>query len=91
MLYRMFFSRSQDLVRQLLNRNSAQRLTAAQALEHPWLHTSSDILSKIDLSQSLDQLRFFNATRKLRAAIHAVSDGDGVDPRVRRGGLNDAS
>ncbi|CAN0053337.1 unnamed protein product [Ascophyllum nodosum] len=61
-----------SIVRGLLTVDPEQRLTARQAIQHPWLATSGQILSKNDLSFTLPRLSAFNAKRKLRAAINMV-------------------
>lgn len=50
----------------------ARRMTATQAMEHPWLLTTGQALAHRNLGKNLEQLRIFNATRKLRAAIKSV-------------------
>lgn len=50
----------------------AKRMTATQAAEHPWLLTTGASLAGHNLGKNLDQLRIFNATRKLRGAIQSV-------------------
>lgn len=62
----------QDFVRNLLMVDTDKRMTAKQALEHPWMRNSAKDLAKNDLSFNQEQLRVFNATSKLRAAIKSV-------------------
>lgn len=50
-----------------------KRLTAAQAVTHPWLLSKDSDLLNHNLGVNLDQLKLFNARRKLRAAIKSVS------------------
>lgn len=64
----------QDLIRKLLTVDPARRLTASEAIKHPWLATKGEDLATNNLEVGLKQLRIFNATSKLRAAIHSVSD-----------------
>ena len=62
----------------------AKRLTVQQAIAHPWLGKTPEELAKFSLDSNLATLRKFQATRKLRAAVHTViaanrmkvSDGD---------------
>ena len=70
---RVFSSLPQDFVRNLLMVDTDRRMTAKQALEHPWMRNSAKDLAKNDLSFNQEQLRVFNATSKLRAAIKSVS------------------
>lgn len=66
------FFRLQDFVRRLLVVDARKRMTAKQALQHPWMLGSEKDLAKNDLSFNQEQLRVFNATAKLRAAIKSV-------------------
>ncbi|CAN0442365.1 unnamed protein product, partial [Laminaria digitata] len=62
----------QDLIRKLLVVDAGKRITATQAVDHPWLLTTGQELADRNLGKNLEQLRIFNATRKLRAAIKSV-------------------
>jgi len=59
-----------DLIEKLLTRNSTNRITAIAALQHPWIlgHSTPDN----HLSNTLTELKKFNAKRKLKGAIKAV-------------------
>jgi hypothetical protein len=50
----------------------AKRLTVTQAIAHPWLGKTPEELAKFSLESNLATLRKFQATRKLRAAVHTV-------------------
>ncbi|CAM9881943.1 unnamed protein product [Ascophyllum nodosum] len=63
---------AKDFTRELLTVDTSKRLTAERALGHPWLCTRGEELARNDLGSGLDQLRLFNAKRKLRASIHTV-------------------
>ena len=43
-----------------------------EAIAHPWLGKTPEELAKFSLDSSLATLRKFQATRKLRAAVHTV-------------------
>lgn len=85
----------QDLIRRLLLVDPARRMTATQAMEHPWLLTTGQALAHHNLGKNLEQLRIFNATRKLRAAIKSVRIGvetaKAGGRRVKRGVYNSSS
>jgi hypothetical protein len=49
-----------------------QRLTASEAVVHPWLLSKDVDLAARNLDKNLEQLKLFNARRKLRAAIKSV-------------------
>jgi len=63
---------AKDLIRGLLVVDHTKRLTVEQAIAHPWLGKSQEELAKFSLDSNLATLRKFQATRKLRAAVHTV-------------------
>ena len=65
----------QDLVSKLLTVDPEARITASEACMHPWLSTEMPQLSNNNLSAGLENLKVFNALRKLRAAIKTVRRG----------------
>lgn len=66
----------QNMVRRLLTVDPKKRLTARQAVGHPWLATSGDILSANDLSFNRPKFHSANAKRKLRSAIDMVRNDE---------------
>lgn len=58
-----------NLISSLLTVDPRRRLTAQQALEHPWVLGNDDELQTNDLGNNLGKLKRFNAIRKLRHAI----------------------
>lgn len=62
----------QDLISRMLVVDPHQRITAAQALKHPWIHTPAAVLATSGLDVNLDKLRLFNAQRKFKSAINSV-------------------
>ncbi len=65
-------SLSQDLICKLLDKDPATRLTASEACLHPWLSVPRAALSSHNLSANLEELRLYNAKRKLRAVVKTV-------------------
>jgi calcium-dependent protein kinase len=61
-----------DLIRKLLDTNPAKRISAEEALNHPWFHQAAnnkDTVNKNAMSKALENLRGFRAERKLQEAI----------------------
>ncbi|EMS64675.1 Calcium-dependent protein kinase 29 [Triticum urartu] len=56
---------AKDLIRQMLNRDPKRRITAAQALEHPWLKEGGASDRPID-SAVLSRMKQFKAMNKLK-------------------------
>lgn len=63
---------AKDLIRNLLVTNPYSRYNVNDALNHPWLKSSDDVLSTRKLDANLAQLKKFQATKKLRAGVKAV-------------------
>jgi serine/threonine protein kinase len=63
---------AKNLISSLLTIDPRKRLTAKQALKHPWLTASDAILETQDLGVNLTELKKFNAKRKFRAAVGTV-------------------
>jgi serine/threonine protein kinase len=61
----------QDLIRRMLTVDPEQRITADEALQHPWLTADASSMDT-DLDKTLQKLKLFNARRKLRAAITSI-------------------
>jgi serine/threonine protein kinase len=61
-----------DLIQRMLIVDPNDRVTAKDALRHPWFQKDSLALSSHSLSDNLHQLRLFNARTKLRAGIATV-------------------
>jgi len=62
---------AKDLICHCLDPDPNRRYTAAQALQHPWI-TEHRELAEDHLAQGVEELKRFNAKRKLKGAIHAV-------------------
>jgi len=65
-------SEAKDLISKLLVTNPDKRMTAKAALSHEWITCDDEILQKQNLDINLEELKKFNAKRKLKAAVKAV-------------------
>ena len=72
-------SDAKDFIRKLLNRDSDQRLTAQQAMLHPWLIKGDHELLKIHLEKTVRQLKDFNGRRK----FNGIYQFNGFHPTER--------
>jgi len=60
---------AKDLINRLLTVKASDRITAYEALRHPWISQCDRIASHIHRQQTVDALKTFNARRKLKGAI----------------------
>uniref|UniRef100_A0A8B9KTD4 calcium/calmodulin-dependent protein kinase n=1 Tax=Astyanax mexicanus TaxID=7994 RepID=A0A8B9KTD4_ASTMX len=61
---------AKNLINQMLTINPAKRITAEQALKHPWVCQRSTVASMMHRQETVECLRKFNARRKLK--VHLV-------------------
>ncbi|XP_069913115.1 calcium/calmodulin-dependent protein kinase type II subunit gamma isoform X19 [Oryctolagus cuniculus] len=60
---------AKNLINQMLTINPAKRITADQALKHPWVCQRATVASMMHRQETVECLRKFNARRKLKGAI----------------------
>lgn len=53
----------------MLTVNPAKRITATEALKHPWICQRERVASTLHRQETVDCLKKFNARRKLKGAI----------------------
>ncbi|KFV61306.1 Calcium/calmodulin-dependent protein kinase type II subunit alpha, partial [Dryobates pubescens] len=60
---------AKDLINKMLTINPSKRITAAEALKHPWISHRATVASCMHRQETVDCLKKFNARRKLKGAI----------------------
>lgn len=63
---------AKDLLRKMLRVDPQERITVDDALKHPWISERDRFASKVHLHDTVDELRKFNARRKLKGAVLAA-------------------
>jgi len=63
---------AKNLINSMLTVNHAKRITAAEALKHPWICQRERVASVVHRQETVDCLRKFNARRKLKGAMFNV-------------------
>uniref|UniRef100_A0A8P4GDI3 calcium/calmodulin-dependent protein kinase n=1 Tax=Dicentrarchus labrax TaxID=13489 RepID=A0A8P4GDI3_DICLA len=64
---------AKNLINQMLTINPAKRITAQEALKHPWVCQRSTVASMMHRQETVECLKKFNARRKLKVCLHAHS------------------
>ncbi|KAJ6930084.1 CDPK-related kinase 5-like [Populus alba x Populus x berolinensis] len=70
---------AKDFVKQLLNKDPRKRLTAAQALSHPWIKNSNDLKVPLDIHIFKLMKAYMRSTCLRKAALRALSKTLTVD------------
>uniref|UniRef100_A0A8D0RVL5 calcium/calmodulin-dependent protein kinase n=1 Tax=Sus scrofa TaxID=9823 RepID=A0A8D0RVL5_PIG len=76
---------AKNLINQMLTINPAKRITADQALKHPWVCQRSTVASMMHRQETVECLRKFNARRKLKVSLsnlRGFGDSRGTKPSV---------
>uniref|UniRef100_A0A8C1KFW3 calcium/calmodulin-dependent protein kinase n=1 Tax=Cyprinus carpio TaxID=7962 RepID=A0A8C1KFW3_CYPCA len=60
---------AKDLINKMLTINPAKRITAAEALKHPWICQRSTVASMMHRQETVECLKKFNARRKLKLCL----------------------
>uniref|UniRef100_A0A8C1AP82 calcium/calmodulin-dependent protein kinase n=2 Tax=Cyprinus carpio TaxID=7962 RepID=A0A8C1AP82_CYPCA len=64
---------AKDLINKMLTINPSKRITAAEALKHPWICQRSTVASMMHRQETVECLKKFNARRKLKVSFAAKS------------------
>uniref|UniRef100_A0A3B5A101 calcium/calmodulin-dependent protein kinase n=1 Tax=Stegastes partitus TaxID=144197 RepID=A0A3B5A101_9TELE len=66
---------AKNLINQMLTINPAKRITAQEALKHPWVCQRSTVASMMHRQETVECLKKFNARRKLKV-VFSIFVGD---------------
>uniref|UniRef100_A0A3Q3KFI8 calcium/calmodulin-dependent protein kinase n=1 Tax=Monopterus albus TaxID=43700 RepID=A0A3Q3KFI8_MONAL len=64
---------AKDLINKMLTINPAKRVTATDALKHPWICQRSTVASMMHRQETVECLKKFNARRKLKVSDNSSS------------------
>jgi calcium/calmodulin-dependent protein kinase (CaM kinase) II len=63
---------AKELINAMLTQGQDKRLTAEDALKHPWIKNRDKVASTVHRQETITGLKKFNARRKLKAAMHTA-------------------
>lgn len=61
-----------DILKKMMNTDQYTRTTATAALTHPWICQREHTASKLHRSSTIDEIKSFNARRRLKGAIYST-------------------
>uniref|UniRef100_A0A8C3VI86 calcium/calmodulin-dependent protein kinase n=1 Tax=Catharus ustulatus TaxID=91951 RepID=A0A8C3VI86_CATUS len=70
---------AKDLINKMLTINPAKRITASEALKHPWICQRSTVASMMHRQETVDCLKKFNARRKLKVGVQTCACVQDID------------
>ncbi|KAK9506805.1 hypothetical protein O3M35_008672 [Rhynocoris fuscipes] len=63
---------AKNLINQMLTVNPSKRITASDALKHPWICQRERVASVVHRQETVDCLKKFNARRKLKVSLTTI-------------------
>ncbi|KAK4808290.1 hypothetical protein QYF61_020771 [Mycteria americana] len=78
---------AKNLINQMLTINPAKRITAHEALKHPWVCQRSTVASMMHRQETVECLKKFNARRKLKVSEGFSREKRGLDPALALPGV----
>uniref|UniRef100_A0A2K6M2K2 Protein kinase domain-containing protein n=1 Tax=Rhinopithecus bieti TaxID=61621 RepID=A0A2K6M2K2_RHIBE len=72
---------AKNLINQMLTINPAKRITAHEALKHPWVCQRSTVASMMHRQETVECLKKFNARRKLKPRVYSTRKQMESSPR----------
>uniref|UniRef100_A0A8C2I1P5 calcium/calmodulin-dependent protein kinase n=1 Tax=Cyprinus carpio TaxID=7962 RepID=A0A8C2I1P5_CYPCA len=76
---------AKNLINQMLTINPAKRITAQEALKHPWVCQRSTVASMMHRQETVECLKKFNARRKLKVLLYCMCLCESVCVHVHAG------
>lgn len=64
---------AKDIVKRMITVNPDKRITAAEALKHPWIRQSEVVAPRTHLARTVGHLKKFNARRKFKVSVGPMS------------------
>ena len=79
---------AKDLLRQMLVLDQNVRITADEALEHPWIKEREKYAPKKHLNETVDEMKKFNIKRRLKSVVlSVVSSSKWEEPIIKLNNL----
>uniref|UniRef100_A0A3B3W2I0 calcium/calmodulin-dependent protein kinase n=1 Tax=Poecilia latipinna TaxID=48699 RepID=A0A3B3W2I0_9TELE len=72
---------AKNLINQMLTINPAKRITAQEALKHPWVCQRSTVASMMHRQETVECLKKFNARRKLKPQTNSTKNSIVTSPK----------
>lgn len=63
---------AKELIDKMLTLDQNKRITAEEALKHPWIKNRDRVASMVHRQETITVMKKFNARRKLKAAVHTA-------------------
>jgi len=63
---------AKELIDRMMCMDQNKRITAEEALKHPWIQSRDRVASTVHRQETISGLKKFNARRKLKAAVHTA-------------------
>ncbi|XP_034174190.1 calcium/calmodulin-dependent protein kinase II isoform X40 [Osmia lignaria lignaria] len=82
---------AKNLINQMLTVNPSKRITASEALKHPWICQRERVASVVHRQETVDCLKKFNARRKLKVAILTTMLATRNFSKDKKGGVDRSS
>ncbi|XP_076296510.1 calcium/calmodulin-dependent protein kinase II isoform X22 [Lasioglossum baleicum] len=82
---------AKNLINQMLTVNPSKRITASEALKHPWICQRERVASVVHRQETVECLKKFNARRKLKVAILTTMLATRNFSKDKKGGVDRSS